>query len=87
MASQTSVSTAPALQQAMPQLKQMANSMKGLQGGNISQMLGQVMGQNNPMLQSLMNGGNPEQLVRQQCEQQGINIDEFMNQIQQAFNG
>ncbi len=75
------------ISQAMPQLKQMATQMQGLMqnGGNMNEMLMKTLGQNNPMMQMLMGGGNPEQMVRQECEKQGLNFDEFMGQMQQAF--
>ncbi len=75
------------ISQSMPQLKQMASQMQGLMqgGGNMNEMLMKSIGQNNPMMQMLMGGGNPEQMVRQECEKQGLNFDEFMGQMQQAF--
>ena len=73
----------------MPQLKQMAQQMKSLQasGGNLNEMLMNSLGQNNPLIQMLSGGGNPEQMVRTELEKQGINVDVFMQQIQTAFNG
>lgn len=70
----------------MPQLQQMASSIKSLQGGNMNEMLAQTLGRNNPMLQTLMQGGSAEQMVRQKCQEQGINVDELMGTMSQAFN-
>ncbi len=75
------------ISQSMPQLKQMASQMQGLMqnGGSMNDMLMKSIGQNNPMMQMLMGGSSPEQMVRQECEKQGLNFDEFMGQMQQAF--
>lgn len=45
----------------------------------------QMMAQNNPQLQPILNmvknGGNPQQIFYQMCQQRGINPEEFLKAL------
>lgn len=70
--------------QVNPQIKQLMGMM---QGQNPMQML-QTMAKQNPQLKPIIdmlnNGANPEQLVRQICQQRGIDVNQFMSQFKQG---
>lgn len=61
-----------------PQLKQLYNLMKS--GGNPMQILGQTP-KGREIIQMLQNGMNPQQLFYQECQKQGINPDDILNQL------
>ena len=68
------------------QEKQLINMFNG-GNQNPMQML-QTMAMQNPQLipiiDMLNNGANPEQLVRQICQQRGIDVNQFMSQFKQG---
>lgn len=68
------------------QEKQLINMFNG-GNQNPMQML-QTMAMQNPQLKPIIdmlnNGANPEQLVRQICQQRGIDVNQFMSQFKQG---
>ena len=50
-------------------------------------MLIEKMAGENPVLKMLMNGGNPQEVVMQELQRQGINPDEFISTIKNIWNG
>lgn len=48
---------------------------------NPQQVLNMLATKNPQIYNLLKSGGNPEQLVRNICQQRGINVDEFMKNL------
>ena len=72
------------IEKSMPQLKQMAQSMKGINDPNA---LKDMLMKQNPQLGMLLNGGNPQQMVMQKLQSQGIDPNAFIQQLQSIWNG
>lgn len=69
----------PQIVQNIQQLKQ----MRAMFNGDMSALIGKV-GQQSPQMQQVMQmaqNGNPEQIVRTMCAQQGIDFDAFISAI------
>lgn len=69
----------PALMQGIQQAKQ----MQSMCGGNIGTMF-QQLAQANPQFAQVLQmaqNGNPEQIVRQMCQQRGVDFNAFMNAL------
>ncbi len=60
-------------------MKEMFNNLKG---GNPQEIITKMFG-DNPAMQAAM--GNPEQAVRNMLQQQGIDVDVFMNAIKNSL--
>lgn len=69
----------PDIMQGIQQMKQ----MQSMCGGNMGAMF-QQLAQSNPQMAQVMQmarSGNPEQIVRQMCQQRGIDFNAFMNAL------
>lgn len=69
----------PDIMQGIQQMKQ----MQSMFGGNMGAMF-QQMAQTNPQFSQAMQmarNGNPEQIVRQMCQQRGIDFNAFMSAL------
>lgn len=69
----------PALIQGIQQAKQ----MQAMCGGNMGTMF-QQLAQSNPQFAQVLQfaqNGNPELIVRQMCQQRGIDFNAFMNAL------
>nr|DAK85918.1 MAG TPA: hypothetical protein [Caudoviricetes sp.] len=69
----------PDLMQGIQQVKQ----MQSMFGGNMNAMF-QQMAQSNPQFSQAMQmarSGNPEQIVRQMCQQRGIDFNAFISAL------
>lgn len=67
----------PDIMQGIQQIKQ----MQSMFGGNMGAMF-QQMAQTNPQFSLQMaRNGNPEQIVRQMCQQRGIDFNAFMSAL------
>lgn len=69
----------PDIMQGIQQMKQ----MQSMCGGNMGAMFQQLAQANPQMAQAMQmaRSGNPEQIVRQMCQQRGIDFNAFMNAL------
>lgn len=74
----------------MNEILQKTNLQRALNPQILNGLRSVMNNANSPQIQTIMNmlnssGMSAEQLVRQQCIQRGINVDEFMNTVKANF--
>lgn len=74
----------------MNEILQKTNLQRALNPQMLNGLRSVMNNVNSPQIQTVMSmlnssGMSAEQLVRQQCEQRGINVDEFMNTVKANF--
>ena len=74
----------------MNEILQKTNIQRALNTQMLNGLRSVMNNVNSPQMQTIMNmlnssGMSAEQLVRQQCKQRGINVDEFMNTVKANF--
>lgn len=74
----------------MNEILQKTNLQRALNPQMLNGLRSVMNNANSPQMQTIMSmlngsGMSAEQLVRQQCKQRGINVDEFMNTVKANF--
>ncbi len=73
------------IKSVLPNINNIKNVYKAMsQSQNPYQMFMNLAGNNpqmQPIIQAIQNGGNPQQIVNQLCQQRGINANEYIKSM------